>query len=215
MILDSGTNIFLALIAIGFGLLNCFFGYRVFRFLLGVYGFLLGVFVGLTVAGHLAAGQTVWLIVGAIAGGLVGAVLVVLLYLVGVFLVGAVAGVLVANAIGVVIGIDMPILVVIIVAVVVGIIALIAQRAVLILVTAFGGAWGAVAGGLLLFTGRSLPDLAALGQRATWEQAGSTMLGPLFIWLALSIVGSLVQFRTTAEAEEGPIRPAERARDRW
>jgi hypothetical protein len=202
--LSTGSTLLIVLVLIGFGLLNCFFGYRIFRILLAVYGFVLGAFVGILVAGTVAPGQALWLIVGAIAGGVIGAVLMAILYLVGVFVLGALGGALLANAIGTVVGITMPTLVVIIVAIVVGVIALIAQRAVLILLTALGGAWGAVAGGVLLFTGQTLPALGTFARSTAVnvEQANLPMLVILIVWLVLGIAGAAVQFRTTREIEQ-------------
>jgi hypothetical protein len=215
--LGSGSTILVALIYIGFGLLNCFFGYRLFRILLAVYGFVLGALAGVIVASSLAAGQTLWLIVGAIAGGIIGAVLMIVLFFVGVFVIGALAGALLASAIGTVIGVHMPTVVVIIVAIVVGIIALIAQRVVLILATAFGGAWAAVAGGVMLFTGQSLAGLGIVAGPVTWEGARAGMLVVLIVWLVLGIAGTVVQFRITREVE--PAAPARRRfegpRDAW
>ncbi len=214
---SGSTALLIALVTIAFGLLNCFFGYRIFRVLLGLYGLVLGAFVGLTVAANVSGGQTLWLIVGAIVGGLVGAALMVLLYFVGVFLVGAAAGALLTNAIGAMLGFDMPTLVVIIVAVVVGVIALIAQRLIIILATAFGGAWLAVSGGMMLFTGESLPGLGVFTLPATWERATVGTLIILAAWLVLAIAGTVVQFRTTVEGEaapaSGPVR--REPRDQW
>jgi hypothetical protein len=214
--LGVGSTFLIGLISIAFGLLNCFFGYRIFRVLLGIYGFLLGALVGLIVAGNIAAGQTLWLLVGAIVGGVIGAVLMVFLYFVGVFVVGALAGALLSNAIGAMVGVDVPTVVVVIVAIVVGVVALIAQRVVLILATAFSGSWGAVAGGVLLFTGHSLPGLGVLARPSTWEQADLPMLVVLLVWLALGVAGALVQFRTTAEGPSpSPRRASPEPRDRW
>jgi hypothetical protein len=214
--LGVGSTFLIGLLWIGFGLLNCFFGYRIFRVLLGIYGFLLGAVVGVIVAGNVAAGQTLWMIVGAIVGGIVGAVLMVFLYFVGVFVVGALAGAILANAIGVMVGVNVPTVVVVIVAIAVGVVALIAQRVVIILATAFSGSWAAVAGGALLFTGHSLPGLGVLTRLSTWEQADLPMLILLIAWLVLGIAGALVQFRTTAEGPAPSRRPvAQEPRDRW
>jgi hypothetical protein len=197
--LSAGSTLLVALISIAFGLLNCFFGYRIFRVLLGIYGFLLGALVGFAIANTVAGGQTLWLIVGVVVGGIFGAVLMVLAFFVGVFVIGALAGAALANTIGAVIGIDMPTVVVVIVAVVVGAVALIAQRVVIILITAFGGAWAVVTGGAMLLAGESLPGLDTLEQPATWQQAGLPMLVILLVWLALGLAGTIVQFRTTRE----------------
>lgn len=209
--LGSGATLVIALASIAFGLLNCFFGYRIFRVLLGVYGFVLGALVGAVVAGSVSAGQVWVLAIGAIVGGIVGAALMVLLYFVGVFAVGAVAGMLLANAIGVAVGIDVPTLVVIIVAGVVGIVALILQRVALVLATAFSGAWTAVAGVAALLAGESV-SLGLLGQPEGWTRVDLPLLVTLAAWLLLGVAGAVVQFQTTREQE--PAAPAE-PKERW
>jgi hypothetical protein len=77
--------------AIG-GFLACFAGYRLFRFVLGINGFILGALLTTSAMGT----SSMWaLAVAAIVGGLVGAVLMIAAYFVGVAIVGAgvVAGV--------------------------------------------------------------------------------------------------------------------------
>src|SRR5215831_11026920 len=68
------------------GLLACFAGYRLFRFVLGIYGFIFGAAITTSIMG---ASGTVALIVAAIVGGLVGALLMVAAYFLGVGLLGA------------------------------------------------------------------------------------------------------------------------------
>lgn len=197
--LDLTTSgLLVALLSIVLGLLNCFFGYRIFRALLALYGLILGVLVGAALAGNVTDGETLWVIVGAIAGGLVGAVLFVLLYFVGVFLVGAAGGVSLATLIGGILGIDMPTLVIIILAVVVGIIALILQRAVLILATAFSGAWLVVSGAAALITGTE-PAFTNVFQRAAEGTTNTYSLIVIAAWLVLGIAGTIVQFAMTRE----------------
>ncbi|MBN1660551.1 MAG: DUF4203 domain-containing protein [Anaerolineae bacterium] len=194
-------GLLVALILIAFGLLNCLAGYRIFRLLLGLYGLILGVIVGATIAGNVTDGETVWVIVGAIAGGLVGAALFVLLYFVGVFLVGAAGGVSLVTFLGGMLSMEMPTLVILIVAIAVGIIALIVQRAVLILATAFSGAWLAVSGVAALMTGAE-PAWVRLFRRAAGGEVNDYSLIVLGAWLVLGVLGAVVQFVTTREGAE-------------
>jgi hypothetical protein len=78
------------------GLLACFAGYRVFRVVLGIYGFILG---ALMTSSAMGADQTWHMVLGAIVGGLIGAVVLILAYFVGVALIGGGLGALVANVI--------------------------------------------------------------------------------------------------------------------
>lgn len=203
----SGAAVLAAVLSIALGLLNCFFGYRIFKVLLGIYGFGLGMVVGFLVADTVAQGRVPWPVVGAVVGGVVGATLLVLLYFLGVFVVGAVAGALLANLVGTALGIPMPDLVILIVAAVVGIIALVLQRAAIILATAFSGAWGVVGGTALLLTGRTAFLVNPLSRPQAWHRPSSPLLvGGLVLWLALGIAGAVVQFRTTAEKPLAKIR---------
>ena len=83
-----------AIVLVAGGLLSCFAGYRVFRVVLGIYGFILG---ALLASSFMGAEQTLWMIVAALAGGLAGSVILILAYFVGVALIGAGVGALTAN----------------------------------------------------------------------------------------------------------------------
>src|SRR6187551_3788038 len=78
------------------GLLACFAGYRLFRVVLGLYGFIFGAAVTTSVMG--ASHTMVALAAAALVGGLVGAGLMVAAYFIGVGLVGAGLSLLALNA---------------------------------------------------------------------------------------------------------------------
>ena len=68
------------------GLLACFAGYRLFRLVLGVYGFILGAFITTSMMGS----ANMWtLVLAAVVGGILGAILMIAAYFMGVGLVGA------------------------------------------------------------------------------------------------------------------------------
>src|SRR5687768_7904111 len=75
-----------AVILVTSGALACFGGFRLFRIVLGVYGFILGAMVTTSVMGTSSTGA---LILAAVVGGLIGAVLMIAAYFVGVGLIGA------------------------------------------------------------------------------------------------------------------------------
>jgi hypothetical protein len=207
------ASLLIALISIVFGLALCFSGYRLFQFMLGVFGFLLGAVAGFLIADYLVGGQTLWLVLGAILGGLVGAALFSFLYSVGVFLAGAWAGAWLANLAGVFIGFELPMWAVFVAAVALGIIALILQRAAIIVITAFGGAWAMVSAGAALFIGQSVPILKLLRPTSDWLQENLSMATIWVVWLALGIVGAFVQFCTTDD--ESSEAPSGEERDLW
>lgn len=72
---------------IAWGLLDCFFGYRVFKVTLAVMGGLLGALFGHAASLALHLGSA-WQIGGLVAGGLLGAGLAFLLYIAAVFVAG-------------------------------------------------------------------------------------------------------------------------------
>src|SRR4029453_19479697 len=80
-----------AIILLAGGLLSCFAGYRVFRGVLGFFGFVIGALLTSSVMG---TDQTLWMIGAAIVGGIVGALILVAAYFVGVALIGAGVGAL-------------------------------------------------------------------------------------------------------------------------
>src|SRR5262245_64529086 len=77
------------------GLLSCFFGHRLFRFVLGLYGFYLGAMI---TTSSMGAANTWTLVLSAVVGGIVGAVLMYAAYFLGVGLIGAGLAALVLDA---------------------------------------------------------------------------------------------------------------------
>jgi hypothetical protein len=68
------------------GVLSCFFGYRLFKVVLGMFGFIIGALAASSIFGP---ADTTPMVVAAIVGGIVGAGLLLAAYFVGVALVGA------------------------------------------------------------------------------------------------------------------------------
>src|SRR3954468_15306225 len=124
-----------AIILIAGGLLSCFAGYRMFRIVLAFFGGVLG---ALAASSAMGADQTLWMIGAAIVGGLLGAVILVLAYFVGVALIGAGIGAGAAMAIWAALGHEPGILPVLIFSIVGALAALVLQRFVIVVSTAFG-----------------------------------------------------------------------------
>jgi len=77
----------LSIAALAWGVLDCFFGYRVFKITLALFGAMLGLWAGHFLSLQLGANPLVETIV-MIAGAVAGATLAFLLYIVAVFLAG-------------------------------------------------------------------------------------------------------------------------------
>ena len=180
------------------GALACFAGYRLFRFVLAIYGFILGAMLASSLV---APSMTVWMVVAAIVGGLVGAMVLMLAYLVGIALVGAGLGALVAHLAAQYFGRgDPPPIVLIVLAVIGAIAAMVLQRYVIIVATAFGGAWTLIVG-LFAATGDRRAVRAAAGGDV-WifypmNPAPGQRWVPI-VWILLGLIGTGVQLGMTA-----------------
>src|SRR5438552_4082290 len=185
------------------GGLACFAGYRLFRFVLAIYGFILGAMVASSLV---APSMTVWMVVAAIVGGLVGAVVLMFAYLVGIALVGAGLGALVAHLAAQYFGPgDPPPIVLIVLAVLGAIAAMLLQRYVIIVATAFGGAWTVIVG-LFAATGDRRAVRAAAGGDV-WifypmNPAPGQRWVPI-VWILLGLIGTGVQLGMTAGKKRG------------
>src|SRR4029079_217126 len=119
------------------GAIACFAGYRFFRAVLAIYAVILGARMASSMMG---VNNGLGMIVAALVGGIIGAVVLVLAYFVGIALVGAGLGALIAHQVwywvhpG-----DPPTLLVIAAALLGAIAAMVVQRYVIIVGTAFGG----------------------------------------------------------------------------
>ena len=183
------------------GALSCFAGYRFFRIVLAINGFIAGAALA---SSMIAPSNTIGMIAAAIAGGIVGALILVLAYFVGVALAGAGLGALVMHLVWSRVGTgDPPWPAVIIVATFGAVAAMVLQRYVIIVATAFGGAWMLLVGGVAVANGRHAAAAAAQNVRA----ADVWILYPFtpdpaqrwlpIAWIALGLVGTAVQIGTT------------------
>jgi hypothetical protein len=180
------------------GLLTCFVGYRLFRFVLGLYGFLAGAVVASSWAGP---GSTWTLIMAGLVGGVVGAVVMVLAYFVAVGLVGAGLAAMLLNLVWrlIRIGGEPPTLVVVIVCVIGAVLALQAVRYVVIVGTAVAGSWTFLVG-VLALTGNPKALIAASAPNV-WIVYPMDLLPPnwwvMIGWIAFALAGIVVQLKTT------------------
>ena len=182
------------------GLISCFAGYRVFRIVLGIYGFILG---ALLASGMAGPENTFWMIVAALAGGVIGALILIAAYFVGVALLGAGIGALTASLIWAALGREPGAIVVIVFAIIGALGALALQRYVIIGATAFGGAWTIIVGVLALTGSRAVE---ATARNNVWlaypmnPAPGNYWI--LLVWLALGIAGVIVQLSITAKGQK-------------
>ena len=183
------------------GVISCFAGYRVFRVVLGIYGFILG---ALFASGVVGPENTMWMVVSAIGGGVIGALILIGAYFVGVALLGAGIGALAVSLIWASLGREPGAIVVIVFAIAGALGALALQRYVIIGATAFGGAWTIVVGALALTGNRAAVDAAA--RNNVWlaypmnPAPGNYWI--LLAWIALGVTGVIVQLAITAKGRK-------------
>lgn len=198
------SNDVLALLAIAVGVLGCFFGYRILKVMLGVMGFIAGAAGGWQAGLAFAPGNTGVAAIVALICGIIGAVLCIWLFFLGIFLLGASSGAIVANALfGTGTSQPQP-LIILGFAIVFGIVAILIQKFMIILSTAFSGAYLIAAGVLHFMAGTK--DPFSLGGSFLGASGRTGYIG-LACWIILGLVGVSVQYR--GGRKEEPVKPAE------
>jgi hypothetical protein len=187
---------------IAVGLLACFAGYRLFRLVLTVYGFVLGALFASTLV---APSDTFAMLVALGVGGVLGALIMFAGYIVGVALVGGGFGAVLAHAGWTAWRGSEPGTIVVLFACVAGAtLATVLQRQIVIVATAFFGAQTAVAGTVGALAARAA---GRPGQDGAWVgHLGIPAFGrswQFLAWVLLGIAGTIVQFRSGASRASG------------
>ena len=183
-----------ACVAVGF--LQCLFGYKIFKFVLALTGFLLGS-VGLGLVLYRYTGNQYVAMGGGLAGGLLGGGLVVWLHHLGVFLMGGIMGT--AFVLGwFALGANPPHhLVLLGVAAGCGLVALALKKFMLVVATSFAGAWGMVVGGAHLL---KYWDLRLVKQ--VFQEPDTKVKLMLGAWILLGLIGLFFQFKLFPKREK-------------
>ena len=185
-----------ALLLVLGGAVSCFAGYRLFRVVLAIYGFILG---GSIASSMLGATNTSGQLIAWIGGGFAGAIVLVLAYFVGIALIGAGLGALVAHVSWSYFGSgDPPPALVIVFAIVGAIGAMVLQRYVIIVATAFGGAWTMLLGAVAVME-RGTPAARSADVWILYPTTPAPDARWLPIaWIVLGVLGTVVQLGVTA-----------------
>jgi hypothetical protein len=199
-VLPATFQIPAAIIMLLGGLLACFAGYRVFRVVLAIYGFILG---ALLASSFMGTDQTLWMVLAWLAGGLVGALILIVAYFAGVALLGAGIGAAAAHMAWAALGGEPGLLILILFSVAGALVALALQRYVIIVATAFGGAQTAVIGAAALMGDASAVEAAARTVYRVYplDPVPNTYWDAT-ISVALGIVGLIVQIAVTARGKK-------------
>jgi hypothetical protein len=192
-----------ALVLLLGGIAACFFGYRFFRIVLAVFGFILG---GLAASSVMSVSDTTQMVVAAAAGGLAGAGILFAAYFVGVALVGAGLGAAAANVLFSMRDREPAVVAVVFCAIAGAVAATYLKRYFIIVGTGFGGAWTVLVGALALVGNEAALTAARSGR--VWvayplNPAPDQRWVPL-AWIVLAIIGTVVQLGWTG-GERGRI----------
>ncbi len=175
------------------GLIQCFFGYRAFKGLLVVVGFIIGYALGfeaiVSVFHNRYAAFFVALIVGVVCGALSTRV-----YLVGVFVIAALFGVGLAMHGYAITGDHVEPAMLFICAVVSGVLALYFQKLMIVVVTGLAGAWGVVAG-VAHFVTAALDPLRMNSVERFFHSDNIAVYVVAACWLALGLAGIGFQYK--------------------
>jgi len=192
-----------ALVLLVGGVVACFFGYRLFRIVLAIFGFILGALAASSIFGM---SDTAPMLIAAVIGGLLGAAILLAAYFVGVALIGAGLGAVAANLFFAAGERDPHFLVVVFLAIAGAAAAMYLQRYFIIVGTGFGGAWTMIVGAMAL-----IGDRAALAAAAAGDVWVAYPMNPapgqrwlLVVWLALGAIGTGVQLGITG-GERGRV----------
>ena len=72
-----------------FGIMNCVLGYRILRFWMMIFGFLIGAGIGLFAVNQIGLGEKLYYVVGMVGAGLILAILSFAVFKAGIFIIGA------------------------------------------------------------------------------------------------------------------------------
>ena len=185
------------------GTVACFFGYRLFRVVLALSGFILGALLASSIFGMSDTGP---MIVAAVVGGLVGAGILFAAYFVGVALIGAALGAVLANVVMSAGDRDPHFLVVVFFSIGGAAAAMYLQRYFIIVGTSFGGAWTMIVGLMAVIGDKTAMAAAAAGD--VWvayplNPAPGQRWVPI-AWLALGAAGAAIQLWVTG-GEKGRV----------
>jgi len=179
------------------GLIAWAAGYRLFRLVLTLNGFIFGAWVATSM---FAASDRTMLILAALAGGVAGALIMFFGYFVGVALVGAGIGALVVHLLWSRVGHDPHPIIVILAGVAGAASAMALQRYVIIVATAFAGAWTLLLSAMTL-SNRSPRITNAPEVWILYPLDSSPWRHWTFVaWIVLGMIGVFIQLRVTGKS---------------
>jgi len=191
-----------AIALIASGVITCFWGYRLFKVVLGVTGFVTGGALAWTVLTAAGYGQMVT-IAGTLLAALLGGLAMFSLFFAGVFLFGCAMGLLMAVVILSALGGELNVVAVSIFSLVNGLVTLWFRKVLVVASTALTGAWSVVSG-VAYFAG-DLDLVGALAEPGLLRTQGGLYYAVLALWFLIGISGIAVQMRAQRKRKKWAI----------
>jgi hypothetical protein len=186
------TNLLVsAIVLLILGIVDCFWGYRFFRVVLSIAGFFVGAGIGIALAGN---AQQAIVILAALAGGLIGAILFYFLYFVGPFLAGIGLGITLAGILASDLNATASTtnIIIIVGAVVGGLVGLALSKYIIMLSTAFIGAAQIIGAIMLFIPGTHVVRAAGTVDLLMGQSTSLVLSVAIFV---LGLIGFLFQAR--------------------
>lgn len=184
-----------------FGLLNCYFGYRLFMVTVAIVGFLMGASLGYAI-GVWTGNMTIGLIAATVLGMIAGWASI-MAYYAFIFVVGAFGFALASAFLAGLYSPDISVLIPIIAGTIGGFLAFWLQRIIIIVATATQGALASILALAAIIAGGGVETYRALFYRlleGELTRSGSVwFFAGLFFWLILAVTGLAIQFRSGKE----------------
>ncbi len=178
------------------GVLYCFLGYRLIKFVLAMSGFLLASLPAALLAGWISQGQTVALMLSGLIGGLCGAVALLFLYQLGVFALGGFGAGLAAHFVLSLMPQPWTPWAVVGLAFMGGLLALWLERPIMCLATSAIGAWLLVSA-VFMTSGEVVRWMELEDLEPQWFQAAA-----MGLWVLLLVLGLLCQRSPSARERQ-------------
>ncbi len=183
------------------GLVNCYFGYRLFIVTVGIVGFLLGATLGYLIG--VWTGSLIFGLIAAVIFGLIGGWASVMAYYAFIFVAGALAFAFTSAFLAGLYSSEVSALIPIACGLIGGLLALWLQRIIIIIATAMQGAIASTLAVAALASGGGLNAYRTMFydlMEGTLGRVGSAWFYVgLSVWLILAVSGALYQFRRGKE----------------
>jgi hypothetical protein len=200
------TDVLIGIVVV-LGAIQCFFGYRAFKFLLVLVGFVLGYVLVFEIVFALMQHKTAAFFIG-LVGGVVSGALITGAYLLGVFLVGVIFGSALALHLYTLSAQHPEPAMLFIFAALGGLLALFFQKLTIVAATAFGGAWVVVTGVAWYLT-RAIDPTNLASVEKFFRAGGAPAYAIVVCWVVLGAAG--VYFQYKAAPAVGAPNPKKRA----